>query len=64
MTEGTPELFPGVQFVTVDELAVVMRLSKMTVYRLIRQERVPCRKFGRSIRIPVAAARTLVLGEA
>jgi excisionase family DNA binding protein len=63
MTTDTPELFPGVQFVTVDELAEVMRLSKMTVYRMIRDEKVRSRKWGRSIRIPVADARALVLGD-
>ena len=63
MTTETPELFDGLHFVTVEEIATVLRLSKMTVYRMIKDRKVPSQKYGRSIRIPVADARALVRGE-
>jgi len=41
-------------FVTVDEIARELRVSKMTVYRLIERGDLPATRVGRSIRIKVA----------
>ena len=40
---------------TVQEVAKLMRVSNMTVYRLVRTNKLGARKFGRQIRIPVPA---------
>lgn len=63
MAIDADELFSRVHFVTVDELAEITRLSKMTIYRMIKSGEIECRTFCRSFRIPVAAARKLVEGD-
>ncbi|GGT45928.1 helix-turn-helix domain-containing protein [Streptomyces sp. NPDC089424] len=41
-----------VQFLTVAEVAAVMRVSKMTVYRLVHSGHLPAIRVGRSFRVP------------
>jgi excisionase family DNA binding protein len=41
-----------VKFLTVAEVARVMRVSKMTVYRLVHSGELPAVRFGRSFRVP------------
>jgi excisionase family DNA binding protein len=47
--------FSDVRFLTVSEVADVMRVSKMTVYRLIHSGEMPAVQFGRSYRVPESA---------
>ncbi|MFT4229416.1 MAG: helix-turn-helix domain-containing protein [Microbacterium sp.] len=49
-----PEL-PDVRFLTVAEVADIMRVSKMTVYRLVHAGELPAVRFGRSYRVPESA---------
>ncbi len=42
----------GVRFLTVAEVASVMRVSKMTVYRLVHSGELPAVRVGRSFRVP------------
>lgn len=51
------------KFLTVAEVATVLRLSKMTVYRLVKDGTLESRRVGRSYRIPVQAARNFIEGE-
>ncbi len=44
-----------VRFLTVAEVAAVMRVSKMTVYRLVHNAELPAVKIGRSFRVPAQA---------
>ena len=44
-----------VRFVTVAEVASLMRVSKMTVYRLIHSGELPAVRVGRSFRVPESA---------
>ena len=49
-----------VKFLTVAEVATLMRVSKMTVYRLVHSGELPALRVGRSFRVtekdvPVAA---------
>ncbi len=44
-----------VRFLTVAEVAVVMRVSKMTVYRLVHSGEMPAVRVGRSFRVPEKA---------
>lgn len=44
-----------VRFLTVAEVASVMRVSKMTVYRLVHDGRLPAVRVGRSFRVPEQA---------
>ncbi|MGI8680603.1 MAG: helix-turn-helix domain-containing protein [Mycobacteriales bacterium] len=44
-----------VRFLTVAEVASVMRVSKMTVYRLVHDARLPAVRVGRSFRVPEQA---------
>ena len=47
---------PGrTRFLTVLEVADVMRVSKMTVYRLLHSGELPGVRVGRSFRVPKAA---------
>jgi excisionase family DNA binding protein len=41
----------GVKFLTVAEVASVMRVSKMTVYRLVHSGELPAVRVGRSFRV-------------
>jgi excisionase family DNA binding protein len=41
-----------VAFLTVAEVAAVMRVSKMTVYRLVHSAELPAVRVGRSFRVP------------
>jgi excisionase family DNA binding protein len=43
--------FPEVRFVTVNEVAEALRVSRMTVYRLIKQGELPALRVGRGYRI-------------
>jgi excisionase family DNA binding protein len=45
------ESFREARFVTVSEVAQLMRVSKMTVYRLIKQGDVPAVRIGRGYRM-------------
>ena len=44
--------FDGVRFCTVAEVAARMRVSKMTVYRLVHRGELPAVRVGRSFRVP------------
>jgi len=44
-----------VRFLTVAEVADMMRVSTMTVYRLVHAGELPAIRFGRSFRIPESA---------
>ena len=43
------------QFLTVAEVAAMMRVSKMTVYRLVHAGELPAVRVGRSFRVPEVA---------
>jgi excisionase family DNA binding protein len=43
-----------VRFLTVAEVASIMRVSKMTVYRLVHAGDLPAVRVGRSFRVPEA----------
>ena len=43
------------KFLTVAEVAEVMRVSKMTVYRLVHAGTLPAVRVGRSYRVPRSA---------
>ena len=44
-----------VRFLTVAEVASIMRVSKMTVYRLVHAGELPAVRVGRSFRVPEKA---------
>lgn len=44
-----------VRFLTVAEVASVMRVSKMTVYRMVHAAELPAIRVGRSFRVPEQA---------
>ncbi|MDQ3274472.1 MAG: helix-turn-helix domain-containing protein [Actinomycetota bacterium] len=44
-----------VNFLTVAEVATAMRVSKMTVYRLVHSGELPAVRVGRSFRVPGSA---------
>ncbi|HWB66670.1 MAG TPA: helix-turn-helix domain-containing protein [Mycobacteriales bacterium] len=43
------------RFLTVAEVAALMRVSKMTVYRLVNAGTLPAVRVGRSVRVPEKA---------
>ncbi|MGV8970330.1 MAG: helix-turn-helix domain-containing protein [Microbacteriaceae bacterium] len=47
-----------VRFLTVGEVAGMMRVSTMTVYRMVHSGELPAVRFGRSFRIPESAVAT------
>jgi excisionase family DNA binding protein len=48
---------PTVAFLTVAEVAAIMRVSKMTVYRLVHGGEMAAVRVGRSFRVPEPAVR-------
>ena len=52
--------FSDVRFLTVSEVADVMRVSKMTVYRLVHSGELPAVRFGRSYRVPESAVQQVL----
>jgi excisionase family DNA binding protein len=50
----------GVRFYTVAEVAGVMRVSKMSVYRLIHSGELEAVRFGRSFRVPESAVKAFL----
>ena len=52
--------FSDVKFLTVSEVADVMRVSKMTVYRLVHSGELPAVRFGRSYRVPQSAVQQVL----
>jgi excisionase family DNA binding protein len=53
--EGTETPLSDVRFLTVSEAAQMMRVSKMTVYRLVHDGELEAIRVGRSFRVPEAA---------
>jgi excisionase family DNA binding protein len=54
---GRPTPRTGVAFLTVAEVAAIMRVSKMTVYRLVHGGELAAVRVGRSFRVPEPAVR-------
>lgn len=48
---------PAMSFLTVAEVAAIMRVSKMTVYRLVHGGELAAVRVGRSFRVPEPAVR-------
>lgn len=48
---------PRLRYLTVAEVAEEMRVSKMTVYRLVQAGQLPAVRVGRSYRVPEDALR-------
>ena len=55
--DGQP---PRAQFLTVAEVASLMRVSKMTVYRLVHNGELPAVRVGRSFRVHAKAVHDLL----
>ena len=53
--ELSDQRFNELRFLTVAEVALVMRVSRMTVYRLVHAGNLPAVRFGRSFRVPESA---------
>ena len=56
-SDGQP---PRAQFLTVAEVAGLMRVSKMTVYRLVHNGELPAVRVGRSFRVHAKAVHDLL----
>ena len=48
------------RFLTVSEVAEMMRVSTMTVYRMVHSGELPAVRFGRSFRIPETAVGQII----
>ena len=55
MVQGPERPLAEVRFLTVAEVAAIMRVSKMTVYRLVHAGDLPAVRVGRSFRVPEQA---------
>jgi excisionase family DNA binding protein len=52
---GSKASLEEVKFLTVAEVATIMRVSKMTVYRMVHSGALPAIRVGRSYRVPERA---------
>ncbi len=48
------------RFLTVNEVADMMRVSSMTVYRMVHSGELPAIRFGRSFRIPESVVLAMI----
>ncbi|MFJ8932117.1 helix-turn-helix domain-containing protein [Streptomyces sp. NPDC102364] len=55
MPSGGARPLDEIAFLTVAEVASVMRVSRMTVYRLVHSGHLPAIRVGRSFRVPEQA---------
>ena len=63
MPSELPEIhLAQVQFLTVAEVAAMMRVSKMTVYRLVHAGDLTAVRVGRSFRVPEHAVHEYLRG--
>ncbi len=58
--DAAPDAPPRAQFLTVAEVASLMRVSKMTVYRLVHNGELPAVRVGRSFRVHAKAVHDLL----
>ncbi len=58
MTASNERPLGEVRFLTVAEVASAMRVSKMTVYRLVHSGELPAVRVGRSFRVPEQAVHS------
>jgi excisionase family DNA binding protein len=56
------DVLAEVRFLTVAEVAAVMRVSKMTVYRMVHAAELPAVRVGRSFRVPEKAVDDYLRG--
>jgi excisionase family DNA binding protein len=56
------ERLSEVRFLTVAEVAALMRVSKMTVYRLVHSGDLTAVRVGRSFRVPENAVHSYLRG--
>ena len=59
---STDRPFGDVSFLTVAEVATIMRVSKMTVYRMVHAGELPAVRVGRSFRVPESAVTDYLRG--
>jgi excisionase family DNA binding protein len=57
---GSDSQPPRAQFLTVAEVASLMRVSKMTVYRLVHNGELPAVRVGRSFRVHAKAVHDML----
>ena len=55
--QSAPASMADVRFLTVAEVATALRVSKMTVYRLVHSGDLPAVRVGRSFRVPEKAVQ-------
>lgn len=55
--------FEDAEYLTVAEVALAMRVSKMTVYRLVHAGDLTAVRFGRSYRVPAQAVQEYLVAE-
>lgn len=55
--DSQPAPMSDVRFLTVAEVANALRVSKMTVYRLVHSGDLPAVRVGRSFRVPEQAVQ-------
>lgn len=58
--DGGSDGQPRAQFLTVAEVASLMRVSKMTVYRLVHNGELPAVRVGRSFRVHAKAVHDML----
>lgn len=56
-SQSVPASMGDVRFLTVAEVATALRVSKMTVYRLVHSGELPAVRVGRSFRVPEQAVQ-------
>jgi excisionase family DNA binding protein len=59
-SEASERLASGSELLTVAEVSTMLRVSKMTIYRMVHSGEIPHVRVGRSFRIPADAVRQIL----
>ena len=57
---GERRVASGAELLTVAEVSTLLRVSKMTIYRMVHSGEIPHVRVGRSFRIPADAVRRIL----
>ncbi len=62
MTKTRENTLPKINWLSVTEVAEYLEMSRMTIYRWIREGKLPARQFGRGYRIDESDVKALLAG--
>jgi excisionase family DNA binding protein len=63
MNQTTNQVTPQPEFLTIEEVAQKLKVTKVTIYRMARKGKIPAVKFGKSWRVSSELITELLKGK-